>query len=832
VTTVAGVAASVTTVAGISSNVTSVAGNATNINTVAGSIANVNNVGGSIASVNTVAGELGAGQDVTVVAANLSGTNTVGTVSNSIANVNAVGTNISAINAVNGNATNINTVAGQISPTNRIQAVAGVSADITTVAGIAANVTTVASISGNVSTVASNNANVATVGVSIGSVNTVSGSIASVNTNATNIANINQNAANITAIQNASANATAAATSATAASGSATAAANSAAAASAVVLGNEPVRPSVRPSLLLDFANTRQLDPRITFTRASTATFYDGRTVAKAEENLLLRSQEFDTASWFKARATVTANSTAAPDGTTTADTLTQTSGQTNGGALTQSGLSAVNGLSYTLSVFAKPDGKNFISVGEDLGTGSIRRTYFDVSTGAVGTTAAGHTASIAASSNGFYRCVITFSANASRSGIAYIFMADADNNTTVVDSGGVFIWGAQIEQRSSVTAYTATTTAPITNYIPALQTAAAGVARFEHNPVTGESLGLEIEEQRTNLVTRSEEFDNAAWTKTNITVSANVAIAPDGTLTADKVIATTSSMFHEIWNTFTSVLSTVYTGSYFVKAGEHRFVQLLGPGSVFAEFANFDLLTGTRTAGTAGFGSIQPVGNGWHRISISASALSASATARWSLALVANGTVVRAAPFTGDGYSGIYVWGAQLEAGAFATSYIPTVASQVTRSADAASMTGTNFSSWYRADEGTIYSECSFTATNQVAYSINGGSTANRMFAWANTTVANNFRVITNDSTQVDLNSTASINTFNKQAAAYATNNFASVVNGGTVGTDTAGLVPVVNRLQIGIENSGSSLNGTIKKIAYFPRRVTNAELQGMTTV
>jgi hypothetical protein len=271
--------------------------------------------------------------------------------------------------------------------------------------------------------------------------------------------------------------------------------------------------PNIEPTLNLSFALTKALDPRISFARASTARFYDGRSTAKAEENLLIRSQEFDTASWFKARATVTANSTAAPDGTTTADTLTQTSGQTNGGALTQSGLSAVNGLSYTLSVFAKPDGKNFISVGEDLGTGSIRRTYFDVSTGAVGTTAAGHTASIAASSNGFYRCVITFSANASRSGIAYIFMADADNNTTVVDSGGVFLWGAQLEQRSSVTAYTPTTTQPITNYVPVLLSAANNVARFDHNPVTGESLGLLIEEQRTNLLTYSAQFDNAAWT-------------------------------------------------------------------------------------------------------------------------------------------------------------------------------------------------------------------------------------------------------------------------------------------------------------------------------
>ena len=73
--------------------------------------------------------------------------------------------------------------------------------------------------------------------------------------------------------------------------------------------------PTTRPSLVLDFANTKQLDPRITFARPTTATYYDGKTVAKAEENLLKYSQEFNNAAWTKQNATVTANSIAAPDG-------------------------------------------------------------------------------------------------------------------------------------------------------------------------------------------------------------------------------------------------------------------------------------------------------------------------------------------------------------------------------------------------------------------------------------------------------------------------------------------------------------------------------------
>jgi len=82
--------------------------------------------------------------------------------------------------------------------------------------------------------------------------------------------------------------------------------------------------PALKPSLLLDFANTKKLDSRVTFARASEGRYYDGQTVAKAEENLLQYSQEFDNAYWTKSATTVTANATAAPDGTTTAEQIAE----------------------------------------------------------------------------------------------------------------------------------------------------------------------------------------------------------------------------------------------------------------------------------------------------------------------------------------------------------------------------------------------------------------------------------------------------------------------------------------------------------------------------
>jgi len=126
----------------------------------------------------------------------------------------------------------------------------------------------------------------------------------------------------------------------------------------------EPVRHSVRPSLLLDFANTKTLDPRITFTRASTGTYYDGKTVAKSEENLMLYSQEFDNAYWSKPSTTVLANNTSAPDGTTTAELLyPTTTGTFRGVNRTDASTAAVVTSTNTkvISFFAKAFNKSWV---------------------------------------------------------------------------------------------------------------------------------------------------------------------------------------------------------------------------------------------------------------------------------------------------------------------------------------------------------------------------------------------------------------------------------------------------------------------------------------
>jgi hypothetical protein len=189
----------------------------------------------------------------------------------------------------------------------------------------------------------------------------------------------------------------------------------------------------------------------------------------------------------------------------------------------------------------------------------------------------------------------------------------------------------------------------------------------------------------------------------------------------------------------------------------------------------------------------------------------------------------------TGDGYSGIYIWGAQLEAGAFATSYIPTTTAQVTRSADAASMTGANFSSWYRADEGTLYSEAatfdSVTNSNMVV-SLSDGSTNNivQQFYASATTIRSQFNYAGVAQAQLNQSGVA-VGSQYKIASSYKVDDFSSSVNAQAVQTDTNGNLPAgVNQMGIGNRLGSILLNGTIKKLAFYPDRLSNAQLQALT--
>lgn len=603
--------------------------------------------------------------------------------------------------------------------------------------------------------------------------------------------------------------------------------------------------PAIRPSLLLDFANTKALDPRITFTRNTTATYYDGVTTAMAEQNLFTYSQQLN--QWSVTAATATADATTAPDGTATADKGIATA--TTGYHAVVQGINFLSGTSYTISVYAKSAEYTKLKIA-DTTSGTYAAEY-DLTAGTLIVLSAGTAASITRdATTGWCRCVLTFtSPSATFRGVGLIGYPDTGVTQTVNGAqytgdgtSGIYLWGAQLEQRSSVTAYTATTTAAITNYIPVLKTAAANVARFDHNPTTSESLGLLVEEQRTNLLTYSSEFDNAAWAKPNATITANTVVAPDGTLTGDALIPTTSVNLGRYANQDTAITSgATYTQTVYAKANGTYALQLAGSNAFnTAQYINFDLNTGVVGGSLGASGTITAVGNGWYRCSGTFVATGTS-TGRILIAVVPTASSTRVETFTGDGYSGVFIWGAQLEAGAFATSYIPTVASQVPRLADTATMTGTNFSSWFSNAAGSIYSEFDSpgiaTGGSSVIYTLatNPGGALNALpqtDILTGGTVRSIFTGPTGSAVGTINRTTYTFGSVAKHAMSYSTTSASASLNAQAVGTTALSATPTPDRLAIGgVTGVAQNLCGHIRKLAYYPIRVTDAQLQALTS-
>jgi hypothetical protein len=596
-----------------------------------------------------------------------------------------------------------------------------------------------------------------------------------------------------------------------------------------LTLGGSNLLGRLSPSLILQFAGAQTMDPRITFTRASTATYY-GTQTALAEQNLLLQSQDFNVSPWTTIASTITANTVAAPDGTTTADTLTANASTNTHLASQTIGGSA---LVRTISVFAKKNTHDFIQL--CVASDAAPFANFDLATGVVGTAGASVTSAIQDFGSGWYRCSMVFTSTASIAGdIALVSSASAPRRQSWTTTGteSVYLWGAQLEQRSAVSNYTPTTTATVTNYIPVLETAAINAPRFDYNPITQAALGLLIEEQRTNLLTYSAQFDNAAWTKTRSSITANTIVAPDGTLTGDKLVEdTTASSTHLITQNASLTIGT-YTYSVYAKAGERSFLNVARNNAFIDAFSHsFNLTAGTATGTGA---TIVSVGNGWYRC-IGTIVVNTNGSMGVNLQMSSSGG---SSTYTGNGFNGLFLWGAQLEAAAFPTSYIPTVASQVTRSPDVASMTGTNFSSWYNATEGTFYGDFIPAAVAfSVLFTVSDNTSNNRILAGYTSNMLNaNERVVSGGVDQANyfasFSGSLQVGQPAKLATVYNTDDFALVINNGTVATDTLGTVPVVNRLYIAANFNGTSPNSIyVRQIVYYPRRLTNSDLQALTS-
>ena len=369
------------------------------------------------------------------------------------------------------------------------------------------------------------------------------------------------------------------------------------------------------------------------------------------------------------------------------------------------------------------------------------------------------------------------------------------------------------------------------------LQTASNDAPRFDHDPATGASRGLLIEEARTNLLERSAEFDNAYWTKQGTTASANTSAAPDGTTSADTISETATNAAHFLSRTISITSGTSYTLSVFAKAGTSSILMLTLGDNEFGTpvpRAWFNLSTGAvgSTVGSPSATGIQSVGNGWYRCTITKAATSTASTAFYISITDTDGN---AASYTGNTSNNFLIWGAQLEAGAFATSYIPTTTAAATRSADSAVVTP--ISGFYNQAEGTLFAEGSSSGSSAAfprfaEFGTNGDNrislVRSRDAGTARFTVRNN---AVNQADEVVVSSLG-LGATAKLIGSYKENDFAGTGNGQPVATDTLGTIPTADNLAIGRNLAGTEfLGGHIRKMAYYPKRLSNTLLQQLTT-
>ena len=379
----------------------------------------------------------------------------------------------------------------------------------------------------------------------------------------------------------------------------------------------------------------------------------------------------------------------------------------------------------------------------------------------------------------------------------------------------------------SRVTVTRALNTATRINSSGYIENVNADLPRFDYDPATLACKGLLIEETRANLLTYSQQANNGIWTKVNASVTPDTVNGPDGLLSADTITAAAGTSAKAITQAGgSSGVQQTYTA--YIKAGTHNFIQLWH-GAAASIYANFNVATGAiGTVGANATAAVSGPVNGFYRIAITCTPGSAN---QFRIAFITSLTSAYAESWNALGTETVYFGGAQLEAGAFATSYIPTTTTSLTRNADVVSMTGTNLTSWLDATQGTLLSEHmvpQFNPANTIlAYSL-GSSAGVEVYAGIQTTGVNQFTV-QNTTNQANFAGFAAgvVNVPQKVCGYFKENNFAASANGSPASTDTLGTVPSINKLIFGARNDGARvLNGWARKFAYWPFTLTTAEV------
>jgi hypothetical protein len=530
--------------------------------------------------------------------------------------------------------------------------------------------------------------------------------------------------------------------------------------------------------------------------------------IENGPRNLLTFSEDFNNAAWQKQGSTatipiVTANSIIAPNGTLTAE-LVEYSLVPDGDfcALTANVTNVSE--STTVSIYAKA-----------FDSSQVGKKISIIGNGTLGVSGS----------------VGTLTLDWQR----FTYIKPGKNNQIIIGkgrstylSGGItnaematkfYIWGAQLEEGSTATEYYPTTTR-------------TNLARIDYS--SGEA-ALLLEPQRTNLALNSKTFDN--WTKINAVVSINNAIAPDGTMTAAKLTATVGSGHSE--HKIISLLTTADSVSaIYAKKAEERYLNIRRNSNLTWGNVIFDLELGTLVLNsnpTNAIPKITNVGNGWYRCEVAHKELGQSEV---GFGISRGTTDAYASSNTTDG---ILIWGAQVEIGSYATSYIPTLASAVTRNADV--ITKTEISNLINSQEGVLFVESEYTragpgSSARKLISINDGTSTNLIDIFIPSGQNTLFVRVRASSQQFGAMTTSNVPLGKiKVAYSYKSNNYSLYINGTLIEKVTTGgnfiFSSALNILQVGDgEATGDELGGRINQLHIYKTVLTDAQLITLTTI
>lgn len=570
----------------------------------------------------------------------------------------------------------------------------------------------------------------------------------------------------------------------------------------------------------------------LTFTRGTNASGTlnnDNLLIENAPYNLISNSNVFTGAYYNKSLVAVTSNTIASITGAVNASTLTEVAGTNSHHIHENTGsFTPVVGTSYTMSCYLKQptsSANRYVQLPFFIaGFGSNAYVNFDLQTLTKGTIGASITSSdISIISNGWIRITATAVATATGASGFQLSLIPASTSTrtesytvTAGSENSVYIYGFQVVFGTVAKDYFNTTDR-------------LNVPRLNYDTVGG-CPSLLLEPQRTNLFTYSNDFTNVIWSKVFMTVATSSAQSPFTNTNATLLTATAA--FSSLTQLSTVGVGT-YTTSYFVKYINQQFITLVQQGTPQA-IVTFDLINGTvsSSSGTSGFyvgNSIKSVGNGWYRISLTVNVT----TAGFSL-----GNALWFGAFNGNNNSGsqVYVFGAQTELGAYPTSYIPTIASTITRNADVSNKTG--ISDLIGQTEGVMFIESAalFNDLTQRTIAISDGTANNRIFLFYSTTssVISVFGTASGTSFPVGVSYTmVDVTQFAKIAVRYRANDISLWVNGVKRGTDITSQALPINFSRFGFDSGsgGSVMYAKVKQVHLYKTYLTDTEMAALTT-